>query len=125
MSNDRYLAAVDGLERSAADLHAAVDRLVARLAAAREQRLAQTPLIEVVSALAANGGRDTRRAGERACAAFIAAITEYRATTIRMLVDHEGVTLSEIARLTGVSRQMVGRLYRAGAPKSDGSTPGH
>jgi DNA invertase Pin-like site-specific DNA recombinase len=69
-------------------------------------------LVDIIPALVARGGRETRLAPTRAYHAFERAITAYRARAIRELVDDEHMTYTEIAELIGVSRQMVARLYR-------------
>jgi hypothetical protein len=43
---------------------------------------------------------------------FEAAVTDYRASMIRALVDEDHLTFTEVGELTEASRQMVARLYR-------------
>jgi len=47
-----------------------------------------------------------------AMATFDRAFSRARGATVRLLVDQEGVSLSEVARMIGRSRQFVTRLYR-------------
>ena len=41
-----------------------------------------------------------------------------------MMVDEDGMTFSDVARLAGLSRQMIARLYRGVATSPAGSTSG-
>jgi hypothetical protein len=113
VAEDWYLDRIDDVDRLAGELHDVLDQTIEAFMTARKARLAGAPLNEIVADAAARGGTNIRRTAAEACRAFTAAITEYRAATIRMLVDEEGMTFSDIGRITGVSRQMVGRLYRA------------
>jgi DNA-directed RNA polymerase specialized sigma24 family protein len=121
MDNDRYTAAIDRVERTAANLHGALDVVVAALEAARRERIAGLNLTDIVRGLATRGGKETRLMPTKAFREFERAISAYRATAIRVLVDEEGMTYSEVAKLTGVSRQMVARLYRAAESDETGA----
>jgi hypothetical protein len=113
VSEDWYVESIDNVQRCADALHDALDQAVGALLIAREERIAGLPLPEMVARLVERGGTSARRSADEAFRAYTEAVTAYRAKVIRALVDEEGLTLSEIARSTGVSRQMVGRLYRA------------
>jgi predicted DNA-binding protein (UPF0251 family) len=112
VSEDWYVDAIDRVVSSAEALHAALDRIVEALGEARAERIAGGGLVEIVDGLLARGGTALRRSVDDAFRDYTQAITAYRARAIRGLVDEEGLTLAEVARRTGVSRQMVGRLYR-------------
>jgi DNA-directed RNA polymerase specialized sigma24 family protein len=112
MSDDWYLESIDQVQRSADDLHASLDLIMDALADARTAREAGDGLVDIIGGLVARGGREARLAPTQAFHAFEQAITAYRARAIRALVDDEHMTYTEIAELTGVSRQMVARLYR-------------
>ena len=112
MSDDWYLDSIDRVQRAGDELHASLDLVMGALADARTARVAGDGLVDIIRALIARGGRETRLAPTQAFHAFEQAITAYRARTIRALVDEEHMTYTEIAELTGVSRQMVARLYR-------------
>ncbi|MEY2425024.1 MAG: hypothetical protein QOI61_596 [Actinomycetota bacterium] len=114
MNDDWFLNSVDEVQRAADDLHAALDLTMDALAEARAAHLAGSDIVEVVRGLADRGGRETRLAPTRAFHAYEQALTAYRARAIRALVDERHMTYTAIAELTGVSRQMVARLYRAG-----------
>jgi hypothetical protein len=117
MTDDWYVAAIDNVDRAAQAAHAAIDRTVEALLEARQERIAGIPLVDIVDHLVARGGRETRRSADEAFREYADAVTAYRAATIRALVDQELLTMSEIARRTGVSRQMVARLYRSADPR--------
>ncbi|HEV7526998.1 MAG TPA: hypothetical protein VGP92_18720 [Acidimicrobiia bacterium] len=114
MSQDWYLDAIERVQSSAAVVHQALDHVVETLAHAGDVRLSGGPLSEIVEGLSRNGA-GIRRAVDDAFRLYADSITAYRSTVIRALVDDEGMTHADIARMTGVSRQMVGRLYH-GAP---------
>jgi hypothetical protein len=81
---------------------------------ARRERAARVDLVAIVQHLKDQGGRETRLAPTVAFREFEQALTAYRATAIRILVDETGMTYSAVGELIGVSRQMVARLYGAG-----------
>ena len=109
---DWYTAAVDRVESSATDLHAAVDAAVDLLRQARRDWLGGTGLVDIVEGLVEAGGRQARLAPTVAFREFERAVTAYRAAAVRRLVDEEHMTFSMVGQLTGVSRQMIARLYR-------------
>jgi DNA-directed RNA polymerase specialized sigma24 family protein len=112
MSDDWYVDSIDQVQRAADDLHTSLDLVMDTLAHARTARVAGDRVVDIVRGLVERGGRETRLAPTQAFHAFEQAITAYRGRTIRALVHDEHMTYTEIAELTGVSRQMVARLYR-------------
>lgn len=113
MDDDWYVASIDAITRAAEELRAGLDVTLAVLAPARQERLAGVGLVEIVDGLVARGGRATRLAPTAAFREFERAVTVYRARAIRALVDDEHLTFTEIANRTGVSRQMIARLYNS------------
>ncbi|MDX6410311.1 MAG: hypothetical protein QOE13_3382, partial [Gaiellaceae bacterium] len=111
MSDDWFLASIDQVQRAADDLHGALDLVMDALAEARAAHLADAGLVDIVQGLVDRGGRETRLLPTAAFHAFEQAVTAYRARAIRALVEEEHMTYTEIAQLTGVSRQMVARLH--------------
>jgi hypothetical protein len=111
-NGDWYVEAVDGVERAALALHESLDQTVGALRDARDSRLAGAGLIDIVNELVQRGGRDLRLAPTAAFRAYEQAMTAYRGAAVRALVDEEHMSLSAVAELIGVSRQMVARLYR-------------
>jgi hypothetical protein len=112
MADDWYVEAIDRIERSAADLHEAIESTVASLRRARADRLAAVDLVDIVVGLVERGGRTTRLAPKVAFEAFERTLGEYRSEAIRALVDEKHMTFSDVGQLTGVSRQIVAKLYR-------------
>jgi hypothetical protein len=111
MTQDWYVDSIDDVERTAQALSEALESLVEMLGVARQQRLGDVPLLEIITGVLARGGVDARRRVELAFREFEHAVTAYRARATRFLVDEGGLTRSEVAGLSGVSRQMTGRLY--------------
>jgi hypothetical protein len=116
---DWCIASVDRIDGAANDLHEALERFVDALREARSGRLAGSGAVDITHGLVARGGRTLRLAPTVAFREFEAAVTDYRASMIRALVDEDHLTFTEIGELTGASRQMVARLYRRAA----GSAP--
>ncbi len=56
-----------------------------------------------------------RRRLEESWTEFQQALYDSRCRSIRIMVDDEGMSLSEIARMRGLSRQLISRLYRDGS----------
>ena len=112
MSEDWFATAVHVVETAAVEVHEALDSVVGLLRKAAVERTAGLPVQVVVTHLVERGGRDARLAPTVAAERFESAVTAYRARAIRALVDEEGLSFTAVARLTGVSRQMVARLYR-------------
>jgi hypothetical protein len=109
--DDWYTAAVDRVESSAGNLRSVVDDAVDLLRQARRERVGGTGLVDIVEGLVEAGGREARLAPTVAFREFERAVTAYRAAVVRGLVDEEHMTFSMVAQLTGVSRQMIARLY--------------
>jgi CRP-like cAMP-binding protein len=117
MSDDLYVDSIDKVETAANELLESIVRMFELLGRARRERLAGVDLVSIVRDLMAHGGRQSRLAPTMAFRKLEQALTAYRATAIRELVDEQHMTFSQIGELTGVSRQMVARLYRQ--PESD------
>jgi hypothetical protein len=107
MSDDWFVLAVEAVDAAARDVHAAM------LKDAVEERSGGSSVQAVVAGLVDRGGRNARLAPTVAYERFEATLTAYRARAIRALVDEEGLSFTDVGRLTGVSRQMVARLYRS------------
>jgi predicted HTH domain antitoxin len=74
--------------------------------------MAGVPVSEIVADLISQGGREARLRSSAAIEAFEHAVMVYRVGLIRAMVDEEKLSFAEVARLMGVSRQMIARLYR-------------
>jgi hypothetical protein len=128
MPEDRYIASIDRVERAAAHLHDALDVTVGALREARTERLAGVGLVDIVQGLVERRGKHLRLAPTAALREFERTVTSYRAATVRALVDDEHMTFSDVGHMTGVSRQMIARLYHSdpGADavvEDEGSSP--
>jgi hypothetical protein len=44
--------------------------------------------------------------------------------SVRLMVDEDGMSLSDVARFAGLSRQMIARLYRGAPTSPEGPTSG-
>ena len=119
MSDDWWVASIDRIDRAATDLHEALESVMESLREARSSRLEGIGFADITKGLVARGGRETRLAPTAAFREFEAAVTDSRASMIRALVDGDHMTFTEVGELTGVSRQMVARLYR----RAGGSGP--
>lgn len=115
MSQDWCLVSTARVEGAANDLREQLERLMDALREAQSRRLAGAGAVDIATGLMARGGRETRLAPTVAFRKFEAAVTEYRASLIRALVDEDQLTFTEVGRLTGASRQMVARLYHRAA----------
>jgi hypothetical protein len=112
---DEYVAAIEQVELEAARLVESVGYVLEALRNAKEKRGRGVPLPEIVAGLVEEGGRRLRRSADEAFVLYERAMMNYRVTAIRELVDGYGLSLSEVGSRIGVSRQMVGRLYRSGS----------
>jgi hypothetical protein len=123
VNEDLWVATIGRVEGAAQDLHEAVGGVVDALSKAQSERRAGVANIDVVKGLVARGGRELRLTPTEAFREFEHAVTDYRAAMIRTLVDEDRMTFTEVGQISGVSRQMVARLYqRAGG--SDPATEG-
>ena len=113
MPDDWYVESIGQVERAAQALHDAVEQTVGLLRRARADRLHGTELGEIVGRLVASGALDTRRQADEAFARYAEALAALRTRTIRSLVDDDGLSLADVARLLGLPSQLVTRLYRA------------
>jgi hypothetical protein len=115
LSEDWCIASVERIDGAANDLHEALEHVMGALREARSRRLAGAGAVDIANGLVARGGRALRLAPTVAFREFEAAVTDYRASMIRALVDEDHLTFTEVGELTGASRQMVARLYRRAA----------
>ena len=115
LREDWCIASIDTIDSAAHDLHEALERVMDALREARSRRLAGAGAVDIANVLMARGGRALRLAPTLAFREFEAAVTDYRASMIRALVDEDHLTFTEVGQLTGASRQMVARLYRRAA----------
>jgi hypothetical protein len=111
VSADWYERAIDGVARSAREVSDALQAWNEDLTDAHRQRVLGVPLFEMVRSGIAHGSRDRRLAADEAIADYRAAVMRLRVAVVRNLVNTEGMTLTAVAKLFKVSRQMASRLY--------------
>lgn len=121
VSDDWYVELFEQVESTGAELRQALDHIVGILSIARQERIDGVPFVHIAERLVERGVRDLRRSNEEAFRTFSAAVAACRSAGVRALVDEEGMTHAEVARLLGVSRQMVGRLYQNAPPRRNDS----
>jgi len=112
-STNWLLEAIERVEQTGEEAQRAIREGVASIDSAREQLVADVPVSEIVDDLVARGGRDARLRSSAAIDAFEHAVMVYRIRLIRAMVDDEKLSLTEVGRHLGVSRQMIARLYRS------------
>ena len=112
-STRRLLEAIERIEQTGEEAQRAIREGVESIDGAREQLAAGVAVSQIVGDLIARGGRDARLRSSAAIDAYEHAVMVYRIGLIRAMVDDEKLSLSEVGRRLGVSRQMVARLYRS------------
>jgi hypothetical protein len=121
MANDWLVDAIDDIDAAVVEVHDSVQRAADLLKQAKADRDDGVPLPTTVDQLLAKGGRDARLRAARAIGAFEHAVMVLRARTLRALVDEEKMTLTDVARMMSISRQMCSRLYRSIDVTSNGA----
>lgn len=116
--DDWFLAAIDRVESAGLEAIAALGAGLAVLPPARADRRAGRPLPELAAAMVGRGSRQARVEASARLHAFERAVMLLRADLARHLID-DGLSMSEVAELFGVSRHMVARLARAGREGAD------
>jgi hypothetical protein len=92
--------------------------VVQSLAETRRERNAGSPIAETADQVLARQGRETRLHASAAMDAYERAAMRFRSGMVRALVEEGNLSLTEVARRMGVSRQVVTRLYRVGASEN-------
>jgi hypothetical protein len=114
-NGDWLLAALGEIEEAAGRVRVALAGAADIVAPIRELHRGGAPLTEVALQLMQRGG-DSRRRANDAFRGFQIAVDSLRSRLIRVLVDEEGVSLTQVADALGVSRQVASRLYHASPP---------
>jgi hypothetical protein len=118
MPEEWFVEAVDQVTEAGRQACEAVQVAIRALEVGREARLAGKPLSEIVHDLMAGGGRQKRLGSAEAFRQYEQAVASMRAGIVRALVDEDDLSLTEVSRRLGVSRQAVARLYQPGAEQS-------
>lgn len=107
--------ASEALSSQLVELDDACIELEERLAGLRDAIRIIRGLLEErqpVSRIVARGpGLPARREVRAAVSGLNAALHAYRVVAVRTIVDDEGMSIAEAARVTGNARQVVSRLY--------------
>ena len=106
---DTFVVSLHELEDSRVSLLQALDVLEAAVGGSLELRAGNVAPSEILKRFEMDG---TRAGVVNALARFSRAYASCRSEAIKALVDEEGRTLTDVARLTGHSRQRVSELYR-------------
>jgi predicted DNA-binding protein (UPF0251 family) len=88
--------------------------VVHSLADTRVERDAGLSIAEIAERVLSRAGRETRLRAATAMDEYERAAMRFRGAVVRALVEGGNLSLTEVARRMGVSRQVVTRLYQAG-----------
>jgi hypothetical protein len=105
---DPYVGSLEELDRACRELNARIADLRAAIAQLRTMREEGRPVSEIV---ASGPGIPARREMRASLTHVNEALHAYRVRVVRTMVDEEGMSIAEVARLTGNARQIVSRLY--------------
>ncbi len=123
MEADWFVVSLDAMERAADEARTALDAVVAVLGPVRHDRIAGVPLRANIERMEQIGGPAARRAAGLALQRYEQAVQSFRAEVIRHFVADEGLSLSEAARILGVSRQRAARIVAAAPDVAADSSP--
>ena len=119
MELDDFLLQLEALDGSCVQLEERLDGLRRALVEVRRLRKEGQAVSEIV---ALGPGLPARREVQGSVSRLNAALHAYRVIAIRTIVDHEGLSIAEAARVTGNARQVVSRLYHDGGDRSGEGT---
>jgi hypothetical protein len=109
--DDAFLLSIDAAISRLRNLRKVLDRREEGLMEIRRQGEAGLGVAEIISRALAGGIVAVRREVGRAYLEYSRAATAERAAAIRLCIDEEGRSVSEVARSWDISRQMADRLY--------------
>lgn len=110
--NQRFLELLDEVDRARGELQRALDDLAA-VSAETRRRMAEGMQVSTLHPMAGIG--PVRRAVSDRLTGLNSSLMHLRAEAVRLMVDDEGLSLRDVARLIGSSRQFVSRLYHHAA----------
>jgi hypothetical protein len=105
------LSCLDRIEVAAEEARQALSAVIESAKAGRSEWTAAPSMEYAGKYLGGSGERARQDAGD-AVDRYLRAARLLRIVMVRALVDELGVTLTEVGRQMGISRQMVARLYR-------------
>ncbi len=112
MAEDPFVAAAERVAAAGRTACEAIESAVQALEVGRRARSSGTSLVEIVDEMISAGGRDVRLSAADAFHEFERAVGDLRTRVVCMLVDEDGLSLTDVARRLRISRQAVARLYR-------------
>lgn len=110
-SDDWFVAAVERVAAASRQACDAIRASVQALETGRDARVAGSSMAEILDLLIGRGGREVRINSAEAFREFERAIATMRSQVVRALVDEDGLTLTDVSRRMGISRQAAGKLY--------------
>ncbi len=104
---DAWVRSVQRVDEARAKLRAVLDEL----GPAAEQAVDIVAAGATIAELVSRSEMRVRRRTADALAAMTSALAENRVAAIRVVVDDEGLSMTDAARVFGVPRQVLSRLY--------------
>lgn len=123
MTDDWFGGAVERVADAGREACLAIEAAVGALRGGGEARKAGHSFVDIVDALIAAGGRETRLGAAEAFREYERAIGSMRAHVVRALVDEDGLSLTDVAKRTKISRQAAARLYESVPERGAGVGP--
>jgi hypothetical protein len=106
-----WVRSVQRIEDARVDLLAALDELEPWIEGAIDAIVGDETMADLVSRTQLR----TRRHVSDALGGMTSALAENRVAAIRVVVDDEGMSITDAARLFGIPRQVLSRLYHGTA----------
>lgn len=113
MQTDPFATQLRELDRAILELTARLEQLREALGEIRRMHGEGLPVSEIV---ASGPGAPARRDVIEALANLNRSLHAYRAQLVEAMVDREGLSIADAARVTGNARQVVSRLYHSAEP---------
>lgn len=110
---DPFVARLVELDQGCLELTQRLERLREAVVEIRRKRAQGRPVSEIVSS---GPGIPARRDVRASWSRLNQALHAYRAQIVKSMVDDEGMSVADTARITGNARQVVSRLYHSPTP---------
>ena len=114
---------VERVQQTAREAIDALESAIRALEIAHDELTNGVAPVAAVEAMLARGGTTTRVRASHALTRYSAAAMALRAEVVRLLVEDAGLTVTDVARKMGVSRQLAARLYQAAQRRDKGGEP--
>jgi hypothetical protein len=112
MDRDPFLMAIEDVADAGRAACEAIESAVRSLDVGVRSRAAGVPLVDIVDELIGAGGREVRLATAHRFHEFERAVAEMRARVVRILIEQDGLSFTDVGVRLHISRQAVARLYR-------------